>query len=85
MRKKLAITLLAGTLALGLSGCMDQAADDVSDTISRVESGAGETVSRIESGMEDAGSRVGSAMDSMLEGSSSRGDEASPSPEPEPR
>ena len=70
---------LCAALAFSLAGCMEQAASDVSDTASRIESGAGEAVSRVESGMEEAGSRVGSAVESALDPDENR--EPSPSPQ----
>ena len=79
LRNKICAFALCAGLALSLAGCMEQAASDVSDTASRVESGAGETVSRIESGLEEAGSRVGSAVESALDPDESR--EPSPSPQ----
>lgn len=90
LRNKICAFALCAGLALSLAGCMEQAASDVSDTASRVESGAGETVSRIESGLEEAGSRVGSAVESALDPDSSRREEskeesreeATPAPEP---
>ena len=65
LRNKFISAALCAALAFSLAGCMEQAASDVSDTASRIESGAGEAVSRVESGMEEAGSRVGSAVESM--------------------
>ena len=83
MKKTIIALILAAVLSMALAGCMEEAGKDVSQTVSRVESGMEEAGSRMESGMEEAGSRVNSAMDSMLEGSSSDKD-ATPSPEPKP-
>ena len=77
--KKWTAVILTLALAFSLAGCMEQAASDVSDTASRIESGAGEAVSRVESGMEEAGSRAGSAVESALDPDESR--EPSPSPQ----
>ena len=74
LRNKFISAALCAALAFSLAGCMD-----VSDTASRIESGAGEAVSRVESGMEEAGSRVGSAVGSALDPDESR--EPSPSPQ----
>ena len=90
LRNKFISAALCAALAFSLAGCMEQAASDVSDTASRIESGAGEAVSRVESGMEEAGSRVGSAVESALDPDSSRREEskeesreeATPAPEP---
>ena len=51
LRNKFISAALCAALAFSLAGCMEQAASDVSDTASRIESGAGEAVSRVESGM----------------------------------
>lgn len=64
VRNKLIVLALWGALALSLAGCVEEAASQVSETVSRVESGAGEAASRL----EEAGSRVGSAVESALEG-----------------
>lgn len=79
LRNKFISAALCAALAFSLAGCMEQAASDVSDTASRIESGAGEAVSRVESDMEEAGSRVGSAVGSALDPDESR--EQSPSPQ----
>lgn len=97
MKKTIIALALAAALSLALAGCMEEAGKDVSQTVSRIESGmedagsrlesdAKDTASRLESDAEDTGSRVNSAVDSMLEESSSHKD-ATPSPEPklEPR
>ena len=72
LRNKFISAALCAALAFSLAGCMEQAASDVSDTASRIESGAGEAVSRVESDMEEAGSRVGSAVGSALDPDESR-------------
>lgn len=77
LRNKLIAFSLCAALGILLAGCGEQAKNDVSSTVSRVESGVGETVSRVESGMEEAGSRVGSAMESMMDPDSSRKEESS--------
>lgn len=82
--KKIALFSLCCAMVALLAGCGEQAKNDVSSTVSRVESGVGEAVSRVESGMEEAGSRVGSAVDSMMEPDESR-DKEDPSPSPEAR
>ena len=90
LRNKMIAFALCAALGVLLAGCGDEAKQDVSSTVSRVESG-----------MEEAGSRVGSAVESLLEPDSSRhqeetessreeslrGEEATPSPSPavEPR
>lgn len=79
LRNKFISAAMCAALAFSMAGCMEQAASDVSDTASRIESGAGEAVSRVESGMEEAGSRVGSAVESALDPDESR--EPSPSPQ----
>ena len=78
LRNKFISAALCAALAFSLAGCMEQAASDVSDTASRIESGAGEAVSRVESGMEEAGSRVGSAVESALDPDESQ----APAPRP---
>ena len=56
MRMKIAACMMTLCLALLLTGCMERAADDVSNAVSRVESEAKDAASRV----EDAGSRLGS-------------------------
>ena len=92
-RNKLNAFTLCAALGLLLAGCGEEMKNDVSSTVSRVESGVGETVSRVESGMEEAGSKVGSAVESMMDPDSSHKEDSSreesvssqPTPAPEPR
>ena len=80
LRNKFISAALCAALAFSLAGCMEQAASDVSDTASRIESGAGEAVSRVESGMEEAGSRVASAVESAW--TRTRAESKAPAPRP---
>ena len=81
MRMKLAACMMTLYLALLLTGCMERAADDVSNAVSRVESEAKDAASRV----EDAGSRLGSAVESALDPDHSRDEDSSASPPPQPR
>ena len=75
LRNRIIAAALCAGLALSLGGCMEKTEDKVS-----------ETVSRMESELEGAGRRIESAVDSMVDPDSShREDQASPSPNPEPR
>ena len=91
LKNKMIAFALCASLGILLAGCGDEVKNDVSST-----------VSRIESGMEEAGSKVGSAMESMMDPDSSRDmeessreessreesirdEEASPNPSPEAR
>ena len=79
LRRKWIAFVLCAALGILFAGCSDEAMSDVSETVSRMESGVGSTVSRMESGMEEAGSRVGSAMESMMDPDS---DSSQPAPQP---
>ncbi len=81
MRMKIAACMMTLCLALLLTGCMERAADDVSNAVSRVESEAKDAASRV----EDAGSRLGSAVESALDPDHSRDEDSSASPTPQPR
>ena len=58
MKKTIIALILAAVLSMALAGCMEEAGKDVSQTVSRVESGMEEAGSRIESGMEAAAWKV---------------------------
>ena len=81
MRNKLIAFTLAAALALLAAGCMEQAADEVSETVSQAKSELENAGSRL----EEAGSRVGSAVESMLDPDSSRKEESSATLTPQPR
>ncbi len=74
MKQKLLALTLAGSLALLCAGCMEQAKEDLSSTVSRLESGAEDLGSRLES----EGSRAASALESAVPSQ----EESSPKPQP---
>ena len=81
MRNKLIAFTLAAALALLAAGCMERAADEVSETVSQAKSELENAGSRL----EETGSRVGSAVESMLDPDSSHKEESSATLTPQPR
>ena len=81
MRNKLIAFTLAAALALLAAGCMERAADEVSETVSQAKSELENAGSRL----EETGSRVGSAVESMLDPNSSRKEESGATLTPQPR